>query len=161
MDVQLRARLGAARLALKDKQGETRRVLSTTQLTAIRALVARDPGLPTCTPETRASFMDMAIAINWHDTHLDEALHVLEHCEAAKKTRRPMQHFAPGIVAYFTAAEWEGPLKQDGGLATNELVLSRVLQFSGRNLDEPSLKFISSFLLYLSHGKRHSSGPGP
>ena len=153
MDVQLRARLGAARLALRDQQGEVRRVLSQTQVVALRALIARDPGMPSCTPEGRAIMMEMAAAVNWHDGHLEEVLHLLEPTGATKKLRRPMQHFAPGIVAYFTAAEWDGPLKQDGGVAMSETVLGRALQLSGRNLTEPSLKFISSFLLYLTHGE--------
>ena len=154
MDVQIRARLGATRLALSKVEGESHRVISAAQLAALKSLITRDCGLPSCTDETRDSLMEMASSVAWYDGHLEEALKCLKVQEegAVKKApRRPMQHFAPGIVAYFTEAEWAGPLKEKGGIAMSDLVLDRIVALSGRNLAEVSLKFVASFLMYLTH----------
>ena len=129
-------------------------MISTTQLAAVRALAERDPGLTSCTAEARASLVDLATSINWHDGHLEAVLAMLDTVQSkAKAPRRCMQHFAPGIVGYFTKAEWEGPLLQQVGGAMNELVLNRLIALGGRTVDEPSLKFCNSLLLFLQYGE--------
>ena len=52
MERQLRARLGAARMVLDEKSEEERRVISSSQVAALKALVAREPGLPGVSPDS-------------------------------------------------------------------------------------------------------------
>ena len=153
MEAQLRARIGAARLALGGRAGETRRMISVAQVAAVRALVGRDPGLSSCDPEARARLIDLATGVAWHEGHLEEVLRLLEPLEAqpGHRSRKPMQQFAPGIVAYFTEQEWVATLTTKGSAVVNDFLLQRIVELSGRTLSEPSLKFVSSLMLWLAY----------
>ena len=157
----MRARIGAARIALEGKTGEERRMISRTQVSAVQALASRDPHLNGVPPENRAVLVDFASATNWHDGDLAKVLQCLESPpEKEKKPSRPMQQFAPGILGYFTSKEWDLLLNSQGG-AAQELVFNRVIQLSGRNLSEPSLKFMTSFLMWLTNQEKAVFGSKP
>ena len=158
MERQLRARLGAAKIALADKEGEDRRLISKAQVAAVQALCGREPGLPGVLPEARAGLVDFASATNWHSGDLEKVLTCLQAAEKIVHQRRPMQQFAPGLLGYFTPDEWDS--MQFNATKNSEvpqaIVFRRAALLSGRNLSEPSLKLLSSFLLYLAHGQSAS-----
>ena len=129
-------------------------MISRTQVSAVQALASRDPHLNGVPPENRAVLVDFASATNWHDGDLAKVLQCLEAPpEKEKQKSRPMQQFAPGILGYFTSKEWDLLLDSQGG-AAQELVFNRVIQLSGRNLSEPSLKFMTSFLMWLTNQEK-------
>ena len=56
-----------------------------------------------------------------------------------------MQQFAPGILGYFTASEWDNLLATRGVVAApmaTEKLFNRIFQLSCRNLSEPSLTVV-------------------
>ena len=61
----LRPRLGAARLALADKEGTARVHISKIQSYAVFELAAREPGLPCLSDEARAALVDLAVQGRW------------------------------------------------------------------------------------------------
>ena len=151
----MRARLGAAKVGLGGKVCEERRMISRTQVCAIEALASRDPGLNGVSPENRATLVDFASTTNWHDGDLAKVLKCLEPPqEKEKQTRRPGQQFAPGILGYFTDTEWGIMLNPKDKDKTQDLILNRIIQLSGRNLTEPALKFVSSLMIFLANGQQ-------
>ena len=133
MERQLRARLGAARVALGGKCGDERRMISRTQAAAVDAIAKRDA--LSLTPEAKANLVDFASAVNWHDGDLVKVLACLEEPEKPKSEgRRPMQQFAPGILGFFTAEEWGSMLKGEFPALAQDIVFGRILQLGGTKL---------------------------
>ena len=153
MERQLRARLGAARLALEGKEGEAHRLISETQVAALRALADRSPGLPELCEEGRAVLVDLASIANWHGNHLEDVLQLLApKKKKEKEPRRAMQVFHPGIIAYFTDEEWTNVMKPGNVEEMKEVVFNRIIELSGRTLSENSIKFVASFIAFVTMG---------
>ena len=75
----LRPRLGAARLVLAEQgDGPTKDAISKVQADAVVSLVAREPGLPSITDETRASLVDLACAGQWLPADLERIIDALK-----------------------------------------------------------------------------------
>jgi len=157
MERALRARLGGARLALGEKEGLARDVISRTQCDAIAEIVSRDPGMPSISAEARASLVLLATSGKWLDRDLEKILKMLQPPDLTGSARRPMQHFAPMILEYFSAEEWESLVSGSSRNQKAELLFRRCADLGGRNLTEPSLKFLNSLLTFFTTGGEQAS----
>ena len=156
MERMLVPRIGAAKLALEETDGEARDMLSKIQAAAIVEIAAREPGLPSMSAEIRARLVSLASAAPWRQQDLVAILKslsppdVVKKGEAEAQRRRPMQHWAPAILGYFTMAEWNRMLNEHNDTVAREIVLGRVVELGGRNLSEPTMHCLASLLLIVS-----------
>ena len=155
VEQHLRARLGAARLALDGREGVTRASLSKVQAAAVREIVGRSPGLTDLSAERRASLLDIAAAARFAAE--DEAMVMMllsESSDARNSTRRPMQNFSPAFLSYFVEAQWADLLDpQVQSMLKFNIVQRCLATLSGRNLSEFTLRFVASFFLFIGHGE--------
>ena len=147
----LRARLGGARLVLEEREGLAREVISRTLCDAIADVVSRDSGLPSISAEARASLVWLATSGKWLDRDLEKILKMLQPPEPTERARRAMQHFDPMTLEYFSEQEWETLVSGCNRNEKTEL-LRRCADLGGRNLSEPSLKFLNSLLIFFTRG---------
>ena len=152
MESLLRARLGSARLLLDGKTGESLDTLSHALSAAVIEIAKRDPGLPEISAEQRASLMELAALAPWKPEHEAAVMNALKEKEKkdGAKTRRPMQHFAPQFMGFFTASEWEGELQTRKLDVARSCIFKRMAALGARNLAEPSAKCMASMLLFLT-----------
>ena len=156
MERDLRVRLSCARVALEGLSGDTRVGVSATQSRVISDLVSRDPSLHSVSLESLAALQELATRVAWEASDKERVLKCLTPKRVLPKdtdsgvARRPMQHFAPAILSYFTNTEWLH-LRHGAGIDSKvDLVMQRVSQLTGFNLTENTLKLLASFALYVS-----------
>jgi len=151
----LSARLGAARVALRSREGKSRELISSAQAAAVVELASREPGLPSFSAEQRAHLVTIATDAPWVDADLRRILEALAESPAKKtqqeKKERPMQTWAPAILGYFTNSQWAQILDVHDRGAAEDCVIRHVLQLGARRLSEPTLKCLSSLLLLASN----------
>ena len=158
MEKLLRARLDCARLALDQKEGPAKTLISSIQAAAVAEILANDPGLKSATAESRAKLVDLAATINWaEDDHL-KMLELLKQGQDTTKTtnkRSDTQHFAPSFLSYFTEEEWEMFLGSDAGRRADEVfdsLVTRILALGGRCLSERSLQCLTTVYMVIVLG---------
>ena len=158
----LRPRLGAARLLLDqcNSDGEWE-AASHEHSNAIQSLISRQPGLPEVQDADRAGLMDLMMTADWHPDDIAKLTAAMEKPIATKRAdRRPLQHFAPAMFAYFTDDEWAAMMSPSRHFITVvNIVVGRTIALGGRNLSEPSSKMITSFILYLVNTSARTLAP--
>ena len=154
MERELHVRLSASKIALGRAAPGDQEGISRTTVNALRAMVARDPGLTTVSAEGRAALMDIVVSTAWHGDDQSKVLSLF--APPGKSTenigsRRPLQHFAPSFLSYFTHGEWDLLLGADGWHDKVDLVMRRALELGCINPAEPTLKMLSSLCLLVSN----------
>ena len=148
----LRARLGVARVTVEQTPSALRDSVSRAQALAVKELVSRDPTHSSISAEDQAKLLDLAAAVPWADADRESvmALLVPNGKAQSQRKRRPLQHFAPLIVNYFTQKEWDSLTSAIPFGDKADLLMRRVIELSGRNLAEPTLKLLSSLAMLLA-----------
>ena len=153
MNRLLRARLGVARITIDGTPEGMKAGVSRVQAKAVKELAAKDPDLQSVSAEDLAKLHDLAASVSWAEGDLALVMSCLTPPlpeSRGKKSRRPLQHFSPSFLNYFTASEWallQAPISY-GEKA--DVCMRRILELGGRNLDEPAMKMMNSLLLLLS-----------
>ena len=150
MERDLRVRLSCARVALEGLSGDTRVGVSATQSRVISDLVSRDPSLHSVSLESLTALQELATRVAWEASDKERVLKCLTPKRVLPKdtdsgvARRPMQHFAPASLSYFTNTEWLHLRHGAGTDSKVDLVMQRVSQLTGFNLTENTLKLLAS-----------------
>ena len=153
MERLLRPRLGATVMELNLVESAQRLEVSRSQADAIVEICRREPGLPSLSDERRDALLSLASRGCWEAQdwqRVSEALSQKKIIQPAKN-RRPLQHWAPNIFSYLTAAGWQEIKASKSMDVAEAIVTRRILELGGRTLSEPTLKCVSSFILRMAN----------
>ena len=158
MSRALFARLGAARLALQDREGKILDSLSLVQKNAVLDIARREKdSLSALPPEALARVVDLATSVPWAQGHLEEVLDNLVRKDAPSPRRREMQRFMPALLNYFKQTEWQAMMESSNAISRVDFLLTRAHQLSGRNLSEHCMKFMAALVMHLAGNADMSS----
>ena len=147
-----RSRLGAARFELGlCVQGypEHHEAVSRGQAAACIDVLKRE--LPSLTAENKATLTTLATDVAWHGLDATAVLHTLCPPSTLVKFRAKMQNYM-SCLDFYTAREWTSILRNQevGGEIKLQCILARIFDTGGRNLNELSLRRLTSLWLTLT-----------
>ena len=151
----LAARLGAARLSLCNRSRDPLilKQISSVQARAVLSQLVRV--LPNASEEVIASITDMVTQCEWQSDDLALLLDAVHSRSNVKKTKRKkcvLQSFEPEIADGFTKTDWEMFLSDNAPTDKQQTIYRRVYELTGRNLCEPTFKFLTALWLITSQG---------
>jgi len=146
----LRARLGAARLALSQFAPGTAEHASTSRAQARAVIDLAVRCADSLTPECRAIVVEVASTVPWHGQDGVAVSQTLAGPEISFSSCRRQQQNYMTFILYLSVAVWERLMDPQVSLTSKENILFTILiQLGLRNPSEHTAKAVASFLLML------------